>query len=270
MATDFYSSVAKSAGIDKNSSVLVICGGPYDKTVMQQLGLTDVVISNLAHHAGVVSSYEPYQWMLQDAENLTLADDSFDWAVVHAGLHHVSSPHKALCEMLRVARRGILVIEARDSLLMRLATRLGLTRDFELEPALLSGSDSSTQIGGHRNSHIPNYVYRWTEREVVKTVYSYLPQYIHAFSFFYGLSLPLERMTMSTNIAKRALVYALSSVGWVLENVAPKQGNQFAFVIGKKQQLQPWLTESNGKLEVNLNYLRRDYDPAKYQKNRSV
>ena len=212
---------------------------------MQTLGLTNVVISDLDHHGGVVSSYEPYEWMLQDAENLTLADDSFDWVVVHAGLHHVGSPHKAICEMLRVARRGILVIEARDSLLMRLAAKLGLTKEFEVGPVLLSGGESTTQLGGYRNTHIPNYVYRWTEREVVKTVYSYLPQYIHGFSVFYGLSLPLERMTMSTSIAKRSLVSVLNSFAWILENLAPRQGNQFAFVVSKKESFSHgWLNQT--------------------------
>ena len=43
-----------------------------------------------------------------------------------------------VCEMFRVTRQGILCIEARDSLLMRLAVRVGLTAEFELESAFLT------------------------------------------------------------------------------------------------------------------------------------
>jgi ubiquinone/menaquinone biosynthesis C-methylase UbiE len=96
--------------------------------------LTAVTISNLDHHDRIESNYAPYAWVRQDAENLTVTDDSYDWVVVNAGLHHCGSPHRALCEMLRVARQGVLVLEARDSFLMRIAVRFGLTVQHELEP----------------------------------------------------------------------------------------------------------------------------------------
>ena len=48
----------------------------------------------------------PYRWELADAEALPYEDDAFDWAVISAGLHHCRSPHAALLELYRVARRG--------------------------------------------------------------------------------------------------------------------------------------------------------------------
>ena len=192
MACDFYLEVAKSIGFKPDDSVVVICGGPYDRTVMKTCGLSNVVITNVDHHGGE-TDLSPYSWEYQDAEAMTCADDSADWVAVHAGLHHCASPHKALCEMLRVARKGVLVIEARDSLLMRLAQRLGMTPRFELEPALLTGG----KWGGYRNTKLPNYIYRWTEREFEKTVTSFAPQYVFDFSYRYGYRLPLQRLEMA-------------------------------------------------------------------------
>jgi hypothetical protein len=81
-------------------------------------------------------------------------------------LHHCASPHRALLEMYRVARKAAAVFEARDSLMMRSAIALGFTGDFELEAVSGEGYES----GGLNNGPIPNSNFRWTEREVVETI----------------------------------------------------------------------------------------------------
>jgi ubiquinone/menaquinone biosynthesis C-methylase UbiE len=52
--------------------------------------------------------FAPFSWSFQDAEQLSFEDEAFDYVFVHAGLHHCASPHRALLEMYRVARRGIM------------------------------------------------------------------------------------------------------------------------------------------------------------------
>ena len=76
MAKDFYSDVLSRAGIAHEASVLVICGGPYDKQTFFEQGYTAVTISNLEHHDRIESNYAPYPWVRQDAENLTVNDDA--------------------------------------------------------------------------------------------------------------------------------------------------------------------------------------------------
>ncbi|MGH6830376.1 MAG: class I SAM-dependent methyltransferase, partial [Methylocella sp.] len=132
MSVDFYELVLSQARIGAEETVLAVCAGPYDKTTLVNAGIRHAVISNIDYHDGV-SEYAPYAWSYQDAENLTLEDESVDWAIVNGGLHHCASPHRAMCEMLRVARIGIVVIESRESLLMRIAVALGLSGDYELE-----------------------------------------------------------------------------------------------------------------------------------------
>jgi ubiquinone/menaquinone biosynthesis C-methylase UbiE len=65
---------------------------------------------------------------LGDAERLTYGDGSFDVVIAHAGLHHCHSPHRALLEMYRVARKAAIAFESRDSRLIRTAVRLGLVQ----------------------------------------------------------------------------------------------------------------------------------------------
>ena len=161
----------KNKLLDLYDRILVIAAGEFDRSVFSHIGFINVVITNIDYDRGV-KDYEPYNWEYQDAENLSYDDKEFDWVFVHAGLHHCASPHRGLCEMLRVAKKGVGVFEARDSLLNSISTKLGLVPLYELEPCVLSKGAE----GGLRNSNIPNFIYRWTEREVKKTVNSYLPQ----------------------------------------------------------------------------------------------
>ena len=50
---------------------------------------------------------------------LRLEDNAVDFCIAHNGLHHCVSPHQGLLELFRVARRGIVVFEPRDSFLTR-------------------------------------------------------------------------------------------------------------------------------------------------------
>ncbi len=146
--------------ISTSDKVLVVCGGSYDADVLKGLGFKSVTLSNLdGSYAGHDADYV---WERQDTENLSYGSGEFDVVMVHAGLHHCASPHRALLEMYRVARKAAVVFEARDSLMMRTAVALGFTGDFELEAVSGEGYES----GGLNNGPIPNLNFRWTEREV--------------------------------------------------------------------------------------------------------
>jgi hypothetical protein len=242
--------------IQPHTSILVLAGGNFDRQVMLECGLTNVIISNLDYHAGH-RDYEPFGWSMIDAEKIDAADDSYDWVIIHAGLHHLAVPAMGVCEMFRVARRGILCIEARDSLLMKVAVRCGLTAEFELEPAFLTEG----KIGGYRNGPIPNYVYRWTEREFEKVINSFAPTHRHKFFYGYDFQLPVQRFAMAKNPLYRLIGSALSQAGRIARFVMPRQGNQFAFGVLKNIALRPWLTED---YKFDASYMARKYDKSKY------
>jgi hypothetical protein len=248
--------------ISKIDSILVLAGGTADRDSCLEAGLSNVVISNLDYHAGD-KDYRPFSWRRLDAEKIECDDNSFDWAVIHAGLHHLAVPHAGVCEMFRVAKKGVLCFESRDSLLMRLAIQVGLVATHELEPAFLSKGT----VGGYRNGPIPNYVYRWTEREFEKLIDSYAPDYQHAFFYRYSYSVPTERFAMARNPLLRVFGNGLAIAAGFAERVLPKQGNAFAFAVCKNKSLQPWLEQIDGGIRFRTSYLESKYDRGKYWRN---
>lgn len=227
----------KAGTLRREDRMLIVCGGIYDWKVFTGAGISDVTISNLG---GEATEKLP-SWERQDAENLTYPDKAFDVVVVHNGLHHCFSPHRGLMEMYRVARRLVVVFEARDSFALRVSIRLGLTCEYELEPVVSSDFVS----GGAGNGPLPNYVYRWTEREVVKAIASCDPARVPSVEFFHGFRLPLRVGGLARAIA--------SVVGFLF----PGQGNQFAFAISKEGPFNAWIEERDGAVAVNPQMARK-------------
>jgi SAM-dependent methyltransferase len=222
----------------REMSALVVCAGEADRDVFHDLGFEHVTISNLA--GGSDDAFRPYSWALQDAEQLTYDDESFDLVAVSGGLHHCRSPHRALLEMYRVAREAIFVLESRDSLLMRAAVGLGVADEYELTAV----SAHDCRSGGVRDTSTPNFVYRWTEREVEKALASQAPHARHRIRFFHELELPFSvlglRYGRPGELAARVAEPALGLV----TKVFPSQANLFAFCVSKPalpRDLQPWM-----------------------------
>jgi SAM-dependent methyltransferase len=203
-------------------AVVVVGGGELDRSVLASHGFTDVTLTNL----------DPAHGNVEDAEALSYEDGRFDFGVVSAALHHCRSPHRALVELYRVSRVGVLALEARDSTLMRLANRMGVAEEYELTVVAAEGF----RAGGVANSAVPNYVYRWTEREVEKTIRSAAPERRHRFVWFRELELPLSILEATGKSAWRFARWPLRA----LLTVFPGQANLFAFAV-LKEDLQPWM-----------------------------
>lgn len=210
--------------LDSTARTLVVAGGRPDRDALLACGFSDVTISNLGDRN---FDCPPYQWCRLDAEDIALPDGAYPQVIVHAGLHHCRSPHRGLLEMYRVASRVSVVFEARDSALMRAAVRLGLAAEFEHE-AVHNG-----KLNGVRGTAIANFVYRWTEREVRKTLASYDPEHPSDIRFFYGLRLPTYRLNRFHPPWKRAVANVAAPPIRALFNLLPREGNEFAFAITK-------------------------------------
>lgn len=210
---DFYIDTLREllarGALRRDMKVLVVCAGEYDRQVLRECGFTDVTLSNLdAKIRG--ESVAPFAWSFQDAERLEFDDGEFDMVLVHSGLHHAQSPHRALLEMYRVARTGIVCFEPIDNPVTRLGVRLGLGQEYEV--AAVAGT--GYRFGGQRNTPIPNYVYRWTRREVEKTVLAFAPVAKHRFFYFYALRVPWFRSQMLTRRILAAVFLALTPLAW--------------------------------------------------------
>jgi SAM-dependent methyltransferase len=235
----------KAGDIARSDKVVVFCGGPVDAEVLDSLGFSDVTITNLDARAD--GNTEGLKWERQNAECSTYADDEFDVAIVHAGLHHCHSPHRALLEMYRVARKAVVAFEARDSFTMKIARRAGFTPDFEL----WSVSEEGYATGGVANGPIPNFIYRWTEWEIEKTIRSFDPAHVDKIKYFYGLLLPTLRFDQTNMPIRRAVMKMLAPAAQILAWLFPKQGNQFGWAIVKTGKLRDWLEVHDGKIRLS-------------------
>jgi ubiquinone/menaquinone biosynthesis C-methylase UbiE len=75
-------------------------------------------------------------------QDLPYDDNSYDYVITHASIHHCSKPHAAVLEMLRVAKFGVLFIESHDCFLTRFSCWLGFSEIYEFRLSLVYVSRS--------------------------------------------------------------------------------------------------------------------------------
>jgi SAM-dependent methyltransferase len=261
---DFYVDTLRKlidrGALSRDSSILTVCGSFRDRDCMLDAGLRRVTISNLDERM-TGNEFAPYQWSRQDAEQLDFADESFDFCIAHNGLHHCRLPHRALLDMYRVARKGVLVFEPLDNLFTRLGARLGLGQRYEI--AAVAGSGYA--YGGLRNTVIPNYVYRWTPSEIEKVVHSYAPIGEDQFTYFYKLRLPWEATALKRRRMMRLVFFALLPLTKLATWLYPRASNNFAFLVQKPRipdQLFPWLKQEGGQVTLRQDWVEQYYFPG--------
>ncbi|MDQ1327552.1 MAG: hypothetical protein QG641_835 [Candidatus Poribacteria bacterium] len=257
---EFYTNTIFKLIDNKEASILVVGGGEVDKGVFLNLGYKNVVISNLDDRMDGEKLFHPYKWCFQNAENIDYEDFSFDFVVIHEALHHCHSPHKALLEMYRVASVGVICFESRDNLIIRMAVKLGLTQEYELASVFYNGFSH----GGVENTEIPNYIFRWTEREIEKTIKCYAPHVKHQFKYIYGYDFP-QALKLSKRRLHIILAHLLEIPFLIIAKILPKHQNLFAFYINKPSSckyLHTWLKlDHNGKLCPNVEQMNMIYKP---------
>jgi SAM-dependent methyltransferase len=237
-----------------------VCGGRTDTLVLERCGFRDVVISNLGVRAAG-KDIGSFQWSEQDAERLTFDDASFDFAIVHSGLHHCYSPHRALLEMYRVARRGVLLLEPYDNLLTRIGVRLGIGQEYEYG-GVAGNLGKNGHRGGVADTTIPNFVYRFTEREIIKAIHAYAPYARHTIRFFHRMRIPWGHLRRRRNRGFYLAVRLVQPMLKLVEVCVPRQSNNFAAVIVKpdlSRALHPWLRRNGDEIEVNSDWLATRY-----------
>jgi SAM-dependent methyltransferase len=136
-------------------SVLIVCGGVGGEGVfLSRCGFTDVTVSDLSEEAlEVCRSLDPkIRTMPLNAENMAeIPDSSYDLVLVQDGLHHLPRPVLGFTEMLRVARKAVVVIEPHEGLVGGL-----IGTEWE------------------RQGEFVNYVFRWNRSLVNQATRSYL------------------------------------------------------------------------------------------------
>jgi len=212
--------------LNKSKSILVLGASSDEARLFQKLLFKKVTLSNI--NLDQLKDFKKYKFKKKkiDFRNLfKIKNNSYDYVVVHASIHHTSKPHNILLEMYRIAKYGALIIESNDSLIMRLSVKLNFSEDFEK-------SALSQNVGGVDGSNVPNYVYRWTERELKKLFYSYQPDKKINIIFNYQNNIFNEILT--DNSIKKIILTLSYIFLKIIFFLFPRQQNLMSIFIDKK------------------------------------
>lgn len=112
-----------------------------------------------AHNEGFIREFRR-----ENAEHLQLPDNSFDYALCKEAYHHFPRPFLAVYEMLRVARRAVILIEPQDPL-QQSALLLWLRNILN---RISPGALQRIWKNQYSFEEVGNYVYKLSEREMEK------------------------------------------------------------------------------------------------------
>ncbi len=225
--------------IRPDDSVLVQFAGTFDEMVCQEVGLTNVTFVNIAPD----SPSSEIGGTAFDAHKMPQESGSYDHVMGHSGIHHCSRPHEALHEMYRIARKTVLFVENQDSALMRLASKAGVVGWYELAAVVADGYDT----GGVDGTGVPNFVYRWTRRDLYKTVATYDPAFEIPIEIHTEWNLGTGRVASAVlkrklHLSEHNAERAFANGQKVMNKLASRQGNIFAATIRKDlRTLHPWM-----------------------------
>jgi len=187
------------------SVLIASCGTGIDVHYLRKYYDAYFVVSDLSEEAVRVAlklNKDIREGYIEDNENLSFSDESFDYVFIAASLHHLPRPAVGLYELIRVAKSGVIGIEPNDSWLTRLATRLKLATEIEEDG---------------------NYVYRFSAWDItrISRALFYKSHYIRLFAIH--------------RVAKKKLEFMiLKSLNSIANLLMPTSGNYIVFLIEKK------------------------------------
>jgi len=168
-----------------------------------------------------------FTFIKMDIRDIKFKDKHFDYSFANAVLHHTDLPHLAFCELYRISKKGVLVIEGNDSLIMRISSRFSFSEEYEKSATVNENS-------GLLDTSIPNYVYRWKEREVKKLFNSYDPKISHKIFLKYDFYFKNEGLERTHNHIKLIIRNVLGKLLNVFLFFFRNQGNLLSIYIDKK------------------------------------
>jgi len=194
------------------------------------------------------------EYSKQNAESMTFADNSFDYVFCNEAYHHFPRPYVAVYEMLRVARKAVIIKDAQDPIL-KMPFLLGLSNMMNSK----KNPTRSSRIWKNRFSFEPvgNFVYKTSEREYEKLAMGIgLPAIA-----FYLFNNPYKEGLENIKANSKSSVAIKYKIGFVFKNFLCKLGIIPYDIIGA-------ILFKNEPDESTLQYLTKgDYKYLKLPKN---
>lgn len=197
----------------ENWKVLIICGGVGGEGVFfMNAGFKDVTLSDFSQNSLELANILAPQLktILLNAESMDVEVDAYDLIVVQDGLHHLPRPSLGFTEMLRIAKKAVMVIEPYDSLV---------------------GNIAGTEWEVHGDAI--NYVYRWNKKMVEQTVRSYLLREYDSIKVFHlwdhnsVINKLIKKLPKRFRISSAKIIYSFLSI-------INSSGNMMIAIVTKK------------------------------------
>jgi len=102
----------------------------------------------------------------ENAESLSFNDNSFDYVFCKEAYHHFPRPYIALYEMLRVAKKAIVLIEPNDIYYYQGTIKSLLRITKNIMKRIIKGSKNTSTINGSYEEDAANYIYPISRHEL--------------------------------------------------------------------------------------------------------
>lgn len=196
-------------------TVLIICGSVGGEGIFfKNAGFKDVTLSDINQtYLEMANVLAPeLKTILLNGEALELEAEAYDLIVVQDGLHHLPRPATGLTEMLRVAKKAVIVIEPYDSLI---GNMIG----------------TKWEVVGNET----NYVYRWNKTMIEQTVKSYLLHGYDSIKVFrlWDHNLTVLKLVKAIKVPKSLRLKASKFI-YSLFSLINFSGNMLVAVVTKK------------------------------------
>jgi SAM-dependent methyltransferase len=194
-------------------SVLVVCGGVGgEASFFANQGFQDVTNSDFSGQAVEFCRLrDPRIKALEiDAEKIGLPDASYDLVLVQDGLHHLPRPVLGLNEMIRVARRAVVILEPQSGIVASL-----FGREWE------------------RCGDAVNFVFRWNRQLFYQAVQSQLLESRKAIMAYRIWDHSLALLKVLRLCPAKAMHYPLARLAYLLLRPLNFLGNSFAGILVK-------------------------------------
>jgi ubiquinone/menaquinone biosynthesis C-methylase UbiE len=164
----------------------------------------DVMPSDISPHLLEEAKEKGFidRFSVENAENMSFADDEFDFAYCKDSFHHFPRPYMALYEMIRVAKKGIVLIEPNEGQPRPLISRL-VRKVKNLVKKLIGRKVYHSDHWNFEESG--NYIYSVSKREMQKAALG-LQLPVAAFCYFndsYEEGVEFEKMSPNSALFRR-------------------------------------------------------------------
>ena len=154
---------------DTNLNWLTVGDGRYgtDANALLSLGVKNVMCTDISDKLLRIGNENGFinQYSEENAENMSLENERFDFVLCKEAYHHFPRPHIALHEMFRVAKLGVILIEPCDSKISTPFIDILFPFIKKIRRKILKREYDDS---GHAFEPVGNYVFSVSERELEK------------------------------------------------------------------------------------------------------